>query len=160
MEYKQISTEYLRRNLPEIQGRASFIGDHFEVTNHGRTVFRILPPATHPACRPVGSQPPEDSADGERLARPGPDPDPQDFGYHLTGDDEGGPLFSDDELRRIGTTEAALELLRRGADITCEGCGGPLPIHSPFCPRELGKLAKAMADGKVGPDGESTDGEA
>lgn len=38
-----ISTEYLRRNLPEIWPRVDGGGESFEVTYHGRAVFRIVP---------------------------------------------------------------------------------------------------------------------
>lgn len=38
-----ISTEYLRRNLPAIWPRVDGGGESFEVTYHGRAVFRIVP---------------------------------------------------------------------------------------------------------------------
>lgn len=38
-----ISTQYLRRNLPEIWPRVDGGGESFEVTYHGRVVFRIVP---------------------------------------------------------------------------------------------------------------------
>lgn len=41
--------------------------------------------------------------------------DEEDPGYNLTADDDGAPLFSDRDLRAIGSEAATNELLRRKA---------------------------------------------
>lgn len=43
MEYLQISSEQLRRSMPEVFARVVGGGHSYEVTRHGRPVFRIVP---------------------------------------------------------------------------------------------------------------------